>query len=135
MEEITVKIFDQRLQYDVCYKRNFTWYVMNKSIMEFHNDESVHNANHYDICQFVCVYAVHAVPEGFMLCTCGYIHEYMVPCVHLMAVLSDSKFLISSMFHISWWKHYNYFFCTEFGMNQYSELHKQMNRMHKLRRI
>ena len=47
-----------------------------------------------------------------------------------MAVLSDSKFLISSMFHIRWWKHYNYFFCTEFGMNQHADLHAQINKIH-----
>jgi len=128
MESVTIKNFDNRLNYDVAYEGNFRWYVMNKSVMELHNQSIMPPVQGY--CKFVRVYTVHANPDGYMLCNCGYVHEYMVPCVHIMAVIKDKQYLSPSMFHIRWWKHFNYYFCTDEGLYENNDLHKQLQSVH-----
>ena len=132
MESIVVKNFDGRLNYDVCYNGNFTWYVMNKAIMEYHNNSQSSQHNNHKYCRFVRVYQINADADGFMLCSCGYIHEYMVPCVHLMAVLNDSKFIVPSLFHVRWWKHFNYYFGKDIGTEDNTEMHSKLQKLYQL---
>jgi hypothetical protein len=47
-----------------------------------------------------------------------------------MAVIQDNQYLSPSMFHIHWWKHFNYYFCTDEGLYENRDLHKQLKDAH-----
>ena len=47
-------------------------------------------------------------------CTCGYVHQYMCPCRHVLAVLSNEDCLVPPLFHYRWWKQFTYFYHRHF---------------------
>ena len=54
--------------------------------------------------------------EGFMSCSCGYVQMYLMPCRHICAVIDDKQLYVPSMFHIIWYKLYNYYHGNTFGI-------------------
>ncbi len=84
---------------------------------------------------FVRVWKVRIVHGKFITCSCGYCQRLLAPCPHVMAVLSTSEFILPSLFHVRWFKHFNYYFGDEFGSETMKHMHKSMvdlyNRCHK----
>ena len=125
MEGLAAKNFDLRKIYGVCYIGDREWWVMRLQIMTNLNSNEkssseTQNAHQY---QFDRVYTVNADVEDFITCSCGYVHNYMAPCRHVMAVLGDVKYIVPSLFHIRWWKQFNYYFGTQFGISLVKEMH------------
>ena len=52
--------------------------------------------------------------NGYMTCDCGFVHMYMAPCIHIMATLDNADYLIPELYHIRWWKTYNYYYDASF---------------------
>jgi len=111
MEGVAINFFDLRGKYYFCYVGYRTWYFTSKRTIDDYLSEvrsptvglkNVHT-------QFDRVHIVTVDIEGFMNCTCGYVHQYLAPCRHLMAVLDNIEYLVPSLFHIRWWKHFNYY--------------------------
>ena len=48
-----------------------------------------------------------------MKCTCGKVHAFQAPCIHILAVLDDSNLLCPSMIPIRWWYVFQYYFDSE----------------------
>ena len=61
-----------------------------------------------------------------MKCSCGYVEQYLAPCCHVMAVLGESKYVLPNLFHIRWWKHYNYYFANSSDLTSVSNVHRSL---------
>ena len=48
--------------------------------------------------------------NGFMNCSCGFLNRCLMPCTHIYCVLDDINYIQPDLFHIRWWKHFNYMF-------------------------
>ena len=48
--------------------------------------------------------------KEFMTCSCGYPNRWLAPCVHILVVLAKTEYCTQNLFHIRWWKHFNFFF-------------------------
>ena len=49
-----------------------------------------------------------------MSCNCGYIQRYLMPCPHMCLVIDNVEYLVPSMYHIKWYKIFNYDQATRF---------------------
>ena len=45
-----------------------------------------------------------------MSCSCGYVQRWLMPCVHICSIIKDEQYLTSDLFHIRWWKHFDYIY-------------------------
>ena len=52
--------------------------------------------------------------------------QYMAPCRHFMAVIKDPIHLTTDLFHIRWWKHYNYYFASDMGTDIVFNVHRSL---------
>ena len=48
--------------------------------------------------------------HGYMKCDCGWMSQYLAPCIHIMNILDDAEYIVPDLFHIRWWKQFNYYF-------------------------
>ena len=48
--------------------------------------------------------------DGYMTCTCGYVQRMLMPCSHICAVIGKTEYYEPSMFHVRWYKMFNYFY-------------------------
>lgn len=113
MVDIAVKNYDRRTRYHVRRKNDTSFWVIRRSILHEQKD----NAYDSPIPKFDHLYQV-TYEHNFMTCTCGYVHQYLAPCVHVLAVLDDRKYFTHDLFHYRWWKHYEYFFDRDFPENE-----------------
>jgi len=134
MEGLAIKNFDLRGKYYTCYAAYRTWYVISKRTIDDYLSEvkSPNVGLKNDHTKFDRVHIVSVDIEGFMNCTCGYVHEFLAPCRHLMAVLDNIEYLVPSLFHIRWWKHFNYFFGSSYAMEEHGPMHDKLVAMHNL---
>ena len=56
--------------------------------------------------------------DGYMTCTCGYVQRMLMPCTHICAVIDKPEYYVPSMFHIWWYKMFNYYYRDK-QQNQY----------------
>jgi hypothetical protein len=104
--------FDNRLNYHVRRKDADTWYVLNKDI----DGEHALNSNRENIpIQFYRVRKVSIDQEGYMSCSCGYVQRMLMPCVHVCAVVGKKEYYVPSLFHIRWYKTFNYYYGQSFA--------------------
>ena len=45
-----------------------------------------------------------------MSCTCNYPKRWLMPCVHICTVIDSCELYTADLFHLRWWKHFNYMF-------------------------
>ena len=76
------------------------------------HNKSVHSPQLKDTSPRCClrVRIVKMSPNNCLVCSCGYCHQHLIPCKHICAVVKDVKHFTPKSFHITWWKHFNYFF-------------------------
>jgi len=135
MEGLAIKNFDLGDTYYKCYVGARTWFVSYKLVIDgYYMSEAV---NHSELktsvhTKFDRVYVVKVDVEGFMNCTCGYSHAYLAPCWHMMTVLGKEEYLVPSLFHIRWWKQFNYYFGSSHGRHMQSSMHDQLAGMHNI---
>ena len=81
----------------------------------------------FDRVRKITIYA-----NGFMIFSCGNVHRYIGPCKHIMAVLDDEKYVIADLFHICWWKVYNYYYHYAFAAKEIPDLHDKLDKAFKI---
>ena len=111
MLDLTAKNFDARSLYYVRQKldEHLSFWVMRKQI----HDKDPHGTPNSPVTSFDRVYEV-SIIGNFITCTCGYVHQYMCPCRHVLAVLSNEDCLVPPLFHYRWWKQFTYFYHRHF---------------------
>ena len=85
-----------------------------------------------DCTKFDRVYKVYLDSESFMNCSCGYVNQYLAPCQHIFAVLADMKHVTADLFHIRWWKHFNYYFASPDKLKANTNIHKGLVVIHNV---
>ena len=106
-EGIACANFDRRKQYVCLNISQFKWLVIYKDIL----DEIKNNViKEYYPPSFMRVRTVHIDTDNFMHCSCQYYKRWLMPCVHMCCVIDDKYSFTPNLFHIRWWKHFNYFF-------------------------
>ena len=132
MEGLVVKNFDNRINFTSCYCGNLEWMVMEKDLLGKMIEHSKNGSpltdtkEHPTHTKFVRVRRVRIVHNKYITCTCGYVQNYLSPCHHIMNVLWERRFVLPSLFHIRWYKHFNYYFGDEFCSNQMKDFHASM---------
>ena len=131
MEGIFLKNFDIRKIYHKSYIGNNCWYVLHKGvlnkILSTDNEEDIHFPMKKDgEAKYNRVRVVSIDNDGFITCSCGYVQRYLCPCRHVCCVLDREEFIRAELFHIRWWKHYNYYFCNDFAINEMRNLHESL---------
>jgi hypothetical protein len=107
--------FDKRLHYNVRRQDDKSWYVMRKSTTI--NSDCVTSENSNKSIRFDRVRRVYIDPEGYMTCTCGYVQRHLMPCVHICAVVDKREYYVPSMFHVRWYKCFNYYYDQKFALD------------------
>jgi hypothetical protein len=108
------------------------WLVLSKRHSpEFINDSFCEDCGHSTPPKYhpkyARVYIITLDCCGHMSCTCGYVQEYLAPCIHIMRVLNKIENLVPSLFHIRWWKQYNYYFGSKIANeSRLEKMHKCM---------
>ena len=67
------------------------------------------------VAYFDRVYEINFDENNFFTCSCGYVHQYMAPYKHVMAVLSEEENIRPTLFHYRYWKAFHYFYLKDFG--------------------
>ena len=134
MEGIAIKNFDLGDTYYKCYVGLRTWFVSSKQVIDGYMSEVV---NHSELktsahTKFDRVHVVKVDVEGIMNCSCLYPHAYLAPCRHMMTVLCKEEYLVPSLFHIRWWKQFNYYFGSSHGREMKSSMHDELASMHNI---
>lgn len=130
---LTLKNFDLKDQYNCCYVGDRKWLLLSKiHSQDQHLDDEdsffCHDCIPKTYPKYCRVYIVTIYSCGHMNCSCGYVQDYLGPCIHIMKVLNKIDNLVPSLFHIRWWKQYNYYFGSKFGNSQ------KLEKMHKCMR-
>ena len=60
--------------------------------------------------KFDRVRTVYIDVEGYMSCSCGYVQRMLMPCRHICSVLDKVENYVPSLFHIRWYKLFNYYY-------------------------
>ena len=58
-----------------------------------------------------------------MNCTCGQVQRILAPCIHIMSVLGDQKYIIADIMHVRWFKQCLYYYDTDLTSNKYDSNH------------
>ena len=124
-EGIAVRNFDIRSVYCTVCTSQTSWFVFDKDLLE----ELSVEYNESPVSKYSRVRTVTIDQDGYMNCSCGLICQYLWLCPHAMAVLGDDTFILPDLFHIRWWEVYNYFFLTEHGKSNLSDLHQCMDQV------
>ena len=105
--------FDNRLKFDVRRHDETSWYVLKKeSGPGLKHNPAIDNSSSI---RFDRVRRVYIDPEGYMSCTCGYVQRHLMPCVHMCAVIGKKEYYVPSMFHLRWFKCFNYYYGQKFA--------------------
>jgi hypothetical protein len=133
MESLAIKFFDRRGCVTAIYIGNKTWLVIRTSffvdgdmgnvddhegvtgVFDIGNDQS----SNYT--RFEHVRVVHINEHNRIHCDCGFVHGYMAPCIHIMAVIDDEAYLKPELYHIRWWKVFNYYYDRDYAPAQLQE--------------
>ena len=83
---------------------NNQWFVLSKDVGNVVSQKS------YEPTKYDRVRMVNISTDGYMSCSCGYIQRMLMPCRHVCAIINDTKFYTASLFHIRWYKLYNYYY-------------------------
>ena len=80
------------------------WFVLSKQVCTRPNHET------YEPLKYDRVRIVTINTDGYMSCSCGYIQRMLMPCRHVCAIIKEVEFYTPSLFHIRWYKLYNYYY-------------------------
>ena len=115
-EGISCKTYDKHEEYVVRVVSLGRWMVLKKDSLEL-------STNISSIPSFIHVRKV-VLTDGFLNCSCNRPSQWLLPCVHIGAVLySLNKMFTPSMFNIRWWKISDYF--AERNDNRLADICKQ----------
>lgn len=119
-EGLACNNFDKRVLYIARKQSNKIWYVMKKDIKK-DDDKKI------NILKFVRVRIVSIDNDNFLSCSCGYVQRMLMPCSHVCCVLEKKQFYLPSLFHIRWYKDFNYYYQRDFGKKMVPETTLALN--------
>ena len=114
MLDIAAKNYDGGIGYYVRQVNKSKFWCLRRNI---HDDQYEDNLSidKSPVAYFDRVYEIILHESKFLTCSCGYVHQYMAPCMHVMAVLSDEENIRPTLFHYRYWKAFHYFYLKDFG--------------------
>ena len=80
------------------------WFILSKNA----GTGASHKA--YEPMKYDRVRMVNISTDGYMSCSCGYIQRMLMPCRHVCAIINEAELYTPSLFHIRWYKLYNYYY-------------------------
>ena len=109
-EGIFIHNFDRgTTNYVVAPINSHLWYVLHKE--SAHSSKLPESSPRY----YLRVRIVTMSRNNFLMCSCGYCHQYLIPCKHICAVVKDVNHFTQKSFHMRWWKHFNYYYGKKYG--------------------
>ena len=120
------KEFDRIDDYHVSRTNEREWFCMKKEYFDKNGKETI-------VPSFVRSRKITLDAEGFMNCSCGRTREYLMPCVHICAVVKEEKYFVPDVFHIRWAKEYSYFFGKDADSNNKEKSEKMHSIIKKTR--
>ena len=116
-EGLAIANFDRRKEYTKIRLSKQTWHVVHSSL--FKNDYPCSFSKRTNATtKFVRVREVTVNNDNFMNCTCGYVHRWLMPCVHICSVLEHHDYYTPSLFHLRWWKMFHYLYKSKSNSNK-----------------
>ena len=103
-EGLACNNFDRRLLYHVRQISQHQWMVIYKESILSKSGKISSGVS------FQRVRKVTIDRDGYMTCTCGYVQRMLMPCTHVCAVIGNMEYYEPSMFHIRWYKMFNYYY-------------------------
>ena len=103
-EGLACNNFDRRILYHVRQISQYKWMVIYKKHVSGQNKKLSSEL------MFQRVRTVTIDTDGYMTCTCGYVQRMLMPCTHICAIIGDIEYYEPSMFHIRWYKMFNYYY-------------------------
>ena len=91
MDGISIQNFDRKNEYTAVLSKKNEWLIFHK--------KSLCSKETPLMTKFDRVRTV-KYENDYITCNCGMIHKYLAPCVHVMKVLDDEKYLTADLFHI-----------------------------------
>ena len=114
-EGIACKLYDRRTSYVVYQTSEKEWCIINKTCTSVNETKENNNKP----TKFSRVRTV-TLQDGYMTCTCGFVQRWLMPCVHIYCILDKLEYVTPSLFHIRWWKHFNYLYHSSSDANHSS---------------
>lgn len=109
-EGIACVTFDRRKEYVAFHLDKTSFAVVHNNVFLSQEDDIINQNYCLPITKFDRVRTVKLNEKGFMTCSCGFVHQYLMPCVHIACVIDDVKYFTPSLFHLRWWKTFNLFY-------------------------
>ena len=114
MLDIAAKNFDGGKRYYVRQVHQSKFWCLRKNIHDDQFKDSL-SKEESPVAYFDRVYEINFHDNNFLTCSCGYVHQYMAPCKHVMAVLSEDENIRATLFHYRYWKAFHYYYLKDFG--------------------
>ena len=113
--------FDMRNQYDVRLYKKHHWFVMKKRNQNTDTkDKGRKHSIKFDRCRSV------QIINGYMNCSCGDTQQYLMPCRHMCAVIKEKEYLVPQLYHVRWYKTFEYYYLQEFSKNMIPTLNQKL---------
>ena len=84
------------------------WLVCNKWYLCGECDDE--NDPSSSITKFHRVREVKITEDNYMICSCDYPLRWLIPCRHICCVIGDVTYYTADLFHIRYWKYFDYIF-------------------------
>lgn len=104
-EGIACKLYDRKSSYLVYQVSSNEWSIIHRSCIHSNEDKECNNAP----TKFSRVRTV-TIHDGYISCSCGFVQRWLMPCAHIYCILDKIENVTPSLFHIRWWKHFNYLY-------------------------
>ena len=108
MDLLLCKMHDTSEMIRSFYFGNGIWYCISSKVLESFSNQahSLKAVSTYPT--YVNIRQV-TLKDSFMTCTCGKVHAFMSPCIHIVAVLKSQTNVIPAMIPIRWWYTFMYY--------------------------
>ena len=98
--------YDRSNEYTFRKVSHNTFYVTHKSNL----DELNTSQNKTNIPRFARILVITKTPSNHLTCSCGYCQRWFIPCVHICSLINSIDLYTIDLFHIKWWKHFNFLY-------------------------
>ena len=103
-------MFDNRHKVTAFYIGNGQWKVISKSqlqaVIDSNEITSIDTQGVHP--RYINVRTVKIV-NNHMTCSCGMVHAFQAPCIHIICILDDPSLITPAMIPIRWWYVYQYY--------------------------
>ena len=117
-EGLACSMFERRLDYTTRRTHDKMWIVVHSSL--FQEDYNLcYVKRHKSPTKFIRVRKVTIDQNNsFINCSCGYPKRWLMPCVHICCVINNKYHYTAELFHLRWWKFYQYLYQGDIKTNK-----------------